>query len=120
MQLHPHYLNDLCTRLKLFMPTYYFLYMLIVLGVLFLLVRYLLLRRTSLSTQLFIKGVRAENSGLYAEAATSYENALREMKKNWFHRSLKIKIREKLKVLHTINIYKKDQDFIRKNNSWIS
>jgi len=89
-------------------------------GVLFLLVRYLLLRRTSLSTQLYIEGIRAENSGLYDEAAVSYENALSEMKKNWFHRSFKIKVREKLKILHTIRTYKRDQDFIRKNNSWIS
>jgi hypothetical protein len=102
------------------MPAYYFLYLLIFLGVLFLLVRYLLLRRTSLSTQLFIEGLRAENSGFYDEAATSYENALSAMKKNWFHRSFKIKISEKLKVLHTLNTYKRDQDFIRKNNSWIS
>jgi hypothetical protein len=102
------------------MQAYYFLYLLIFLGVLFLLVRHFLLRRTSLSTQLFVKGIRAENSGLYDEAATSYENALRTMKKNWFHRSFKIKITEKLKVLHTINTYKRDQGFIRKNNSWIS
>jgi hypothetical protein len=102
------------------MQAWYFLYLLIILGVLFLLVRYLLLRRTSLSTQLFIEGKRAKNSGLYDEAAVSYENALSEMKKNWFHRSFKIKIREKLKILHTIRTYKKDQDFIRKNNSWIS
>jgi len=101
------------------MQVYYFLYLLIFLGILFLLVRYFLLRRTSLSTQLFIKGIRAENSGLYDEAATSYENALRAMKKNWFHRSFKIRVREKLKVLHTINTYKRDQDFIRKNNAWI-
>lgn len=106
--------------LKYFMQAYYFLYLLIFLGVLFLLVRYLLLRRASLSTQLFIKGIRAENSGLYDEAAVSYANALSEMKKNWFHRSFKIKLREKLKVLHTIRTYKRDQDFIRKNNSWIS
>jgi len=102
------------------MPGYYFLYLLMFLGVLFLLVRYLLLRRTSLSTQLFVKGIRAENSGLYDEAVTSYENALSAMKKNWFHRSFKIRVRTKLKVLHTINTYKRDQDFIRKNNSWIS
>jgi len=71
------------------------------------------LRRISLSTQLFIKGIRAENSGPYDEVAVSYENALSEMKKNWFHRSFKIKIREKLKILHTIRTYKRDQDFIR-------
>ena len=102
------------------MQAYYVLYLLIFPGVLFLLVRYLVLRKTSLSTQWYIKGMRAENKGLYDEAAASYENALSEMKKNRLNRSLEIKIREKLKVLHTINTYKRDQDFIRKNNSWIS
>jgi hypothetical protein len=67
-----------------------------------------------------VKGMRAENSGLYEEAAVSYQNALNEIKKTRFHTSLEIKIREKLKLLHTIMTYKKDQDFIRKNNSWIS
>ena len=102
------------------MEAYYVLYLLIFLGVLFLLIRYLLLRRISLSTQLFIKGIIAENGGLYDEAAVSYENALSEMKKTWFHRSFKIKVREKLKLLDTLRTYKRDQDFIRKNNSWIS
>src|SRR5689334_1130495 len=101
------------------MQAYYFLYLLIFLGVLFLLVRHLLLRRTSLSTRLFIKGLRAENEGLYDEAVVNYENALSEIKKSRFHRSLEIKICEKLKVLYTIRTYKEDQDFIRQNNSWI-
>jgi len=101
------------------MLAYYFLYLLIFLGVLFLLVRHLLLRRTSLSAQLFIKALRAENEGLYDEAVVSYENALSEIKKNRFHRRLEIRICEKLKLLHTVRTYKKDQNFIRKNNSWI-
>jgi len=102
------------------MPAYYILYLLIFLVILFLLVRYLLWRKTSLSAQLYMKGMRAENSGRYDEAAANYENALKEIKKNRFHSSLEIKIREKLKVLRTISTYKRDQDFIRKNNSWIS
>lgn len=102
------------------MQAYYFLYLIIFLGFLFLLVRRVLLRRSSPSTQLFIKGLKAENEGLYDEAVVSYENALSEIKKTRFHRSLKIKICEKLKILHTVRTYKKDQDFIRKNDSWIS
>ena len=102
------------------MPAYYILYLVIFLGILFLFVRYLFSRKTSLSTQLYSKAIKAENEGLYDEAVTSYENALSEIKKNRFHRSLRIKICEKLKVLDTIRNYKKDQDFIRKNNSWIN
>jgi len=102
------------------MPLYYFFYAILLLGVSFLLIRYLLLRRTSLPTKLFIKGIKAENSGLYEEATTSYENALSQIKKTRFRRSLEMKIREKLKVLYTIRNYYRDLDFVRKNNSWIS
>jgi len=66
-----------------------------------------------------MKGIKAENNGLYEEAATSYEDALREIKKTRFHRNLEIEIRQKLKVLHTVTTYTKDQDFVRENNSWI-
>jgi hypothetical protein len=101
------------------MPLYYFAYLIISLGASFLLARYLILRRTSLPTKLFMKGIKAENNGLYEEAATSYEDALREIKKTRFHRNLEIEIRQKLKVLHTVTTYTKDQDFVRENNSWI-
>ena len=67
-----------------------------------------------------MKGIRAENSGFYEEATISYEDALSRIKKSRFHRSLEIKIREKLKVLHTIRNYHREMDFVRKNNSWIS
>ena len=102
------------------MPLYYFLYLIILLVAFFLLVRYIIQRRTSLPIQLFIKGLRTENSGNFDEAAISYENALNEVKKIRFHHSLKNKIIEKLKVLRTIKTYKKDQNFIRENNSWLS
>ena len=102
------------------MPAYYILYLVIFLGILFLFVRYLFWRKTSLSAQLYMKGMRAENSGLYDEATVSYENALNEIKKTRFHSRLEIKIREKLKLLHTITTYERDQGFVRKNNSWIS
>jgi len=85
-----------------------------------MLVRYIIHRKTSLPIQLFIKGLRTENSGNYDEAAISYENALNEVKKSRFHDSFKNKIIEKLKVLRTIKAYKKDQNFIRENNSWLS
>jgi hypothetical protein len=102
------------------MPLYYFVYSAVLLGAFLLLVRYLLLKRTSLSTQLFMKGMRAENNGLYEEATVNYENALSKMKKNRFGNGLEMEIRDKLKVLHTLIIYKRDQEFVRKDNSWIS
>ena len=102
------------------MPLYYFVYLIILLAAFFLLVRYIIQRKTSLPIQLFIKGLRTENSGNFDEATISYENALNEVKKIRFHHSLKNKIIEKLKVLRTIKRYKKDQNFIRENNSWLS
>jgi hypothetical protein len=102
------------------MPLYYFVYLIILLAAFFLLVRYIIQRKTSLPIQLFNKGLRTENSGNFDEAAISYENALNEVKKMRFHHSLKNKIIEKLKVLRTIKRYKKDQNFIRENNSWVS
>jgi len=102
------------------MPLYYFVYLIILLAGFFLLVRYIIQRKTSLPIQLFIKGLRTENSGNFDEATISYENALNEVKKIRFHHSLKNKIIEKLKVLRTIKTYKKDQNFVRENNSWLS
>jgi len=90
------------------------------LGGFFLLVRYIIQRKTSLPTQLYIKGLRTENSGNFDEAAISYENALCEVKKIRFHHNLKSKIIGRLKVLRTIKTYKRDQNFIRENNSWLS
>ena len=102
------------------MPLYYFVYLIILLAAFFLLVRYIIQRKTSLPIQLFIKGLRTENSGNFDEATISYENALYEVKKIRFHHSLKNKIIEKLKVLRTVKRYEKDQNFIRENNSWLS
>jgi hypothetical protein len=102
------------------MQTYYVIYLIILLGFLFLLVRYLIVRRTSGATRLFIEATRAENDGNLQEAITTYEYALSEIKKVRFHSHLKIRIIEKLKVLHTLNTYNLDQGFVRKNNSWVS
>jgi hypothetical protein len=68
---------------------------------------------------LFIKATKAENQENYQEAVNIYENALSEVKKTRFHRNLEIKIRAKLKLMQTIKIYKNDQAFVRKDNSWI-
>jgi hypothetical protein len=102
------------------MHAYYFIYLIIILGVFFLLVRYFIVKKTSLATRFFIEATRAENNGNFQEAIIAFENALREVKKVRFHPHLKIRIIEKLKILRTIKTYKKDQGFVRENNSWIS
>lgn len=102
------------------MSVYYFVYFFLLLGFSFLLVRSFLLRTSSLSKQLFAKGIKAENSGQYEDAATSYENALSEIKESRFHNDLESQIRQRLKVLQTVTTYIRDQDFVRENNSWIN
>jgi hypothetical protein len=54
---------------------------------------------------LFAEALKNENSGLYEEAATGYERALVKLKQIRFHRQLKNKIIEKVKVLHTLIEY---------------
>jgi len=102
------------------MPVYYFIYLIIILGSSFLLVRYFILRKKSLAMLLFINATKSENNGNYQEAIIIYENALFEARKSRFHDFLKIKIMEKLKLMQTINTYKNDQSFIRKDSSWIN
>ena len=97
------------------MPVYYFIYLIILLGSFFLLVRYFVYRKKSLAMLLFIAAIKAENQGNYQEASDAYENALCEVKKSRFDRYLKIKILEKLKLLQTLKTYKKDQVFVRKD-----
>ncbi len=57
--------------------------------------------------ELFTEALRNENSGYFETAIVTYERALDEVKKNRFQgNSLKSKIINKLKVLHTVIEYK--------------
>ena len=73
----------------------------------------LFLKKKDLPVELFVEGLRYENDGHFDEAVINYENALSEVKKNRFHRALENKIIQKLKVLHTINEYRKNIQYIR-------
>ena len=73
----------------------------------------LFLKKKDLPVELFVEGLRYENDGHFDEAIINYENALSEVKKNRFHRSLENRIIQKLKVLHTISEYRKNIQFIR-------
>ncbi|THU40459.1 hypothetical protein FAM09_11400 [Niastella caeni] len=88
------------------MPFYYYFFLLIMLAIIFLVFRSLFLRKRNISVELFVKALRNENSGHFEEAVINYECALQEVKKIRFHSSLKNKIIEKLKVLHTFIEYK--------------
>ena len=81
----------------------------------FFFIRSLVLRKKSLPVTLYVEALRNENSGHFEEALATYENALIEAKKEKFQYggSLKNKINEKLKVLHTIIEYKNSLHFVR-------
>ena len=60
-----------------------------------------------------MKALRNENSGQFEEAVNTYENALSGFKKTGFHRNLKNKIIEKIKLLRAIIEYRKNSVFTR-------
>lgn len=99
------------------MPTYFLVYFAILFVSSILLVRVLILRRSSPATRLYVKAIQAENRGDFEEAVSTYKDALIEVQKIKFQRNLKERIIAKLKVLHTVNKYKADQGFIREKNS---
>ncbi len=102
------------------MPAYYFIYLTLLLGSSFLLLRYFIRRKKSLAMLLFIDATRSENKGNYQEAVIAYNNALCEVNKSKFQGGLKIAIVKRLKVLQTVRAYDSAQAFVRKNNSWIN
>ncbi len=72
------------------------------------------LPKKNVHDQLFAEALRNENSGQFETAIVTYERALNEVKKTRFQgSSLKSKITEKLKVLHTVIEYKNGFHFGR-------
>lgn len=99
--------------MNLYMPLFYYFYLFIVLLIIFLVIRSLVLRKKNISVELFNEALRNENNGHFEQAVVTYENALNEVKKIRFHGTLKNKIVEKLKVLHTLIEYNNGIRFIR-------
>ena len=79
----------------------------------FLFIRSFILSKKNIPSRLFVEALKNENSGHFEEAMITYESALGEVKKIWFHSSLKNKIIDKLKVLHTAVEYKNNLHFVR-------
>ena len=91
------------------MPFYYYFLIPVLLIIVALVIRYLGGKRKNIPVELFTRALRDENSGEYAAAVISYENALLEFKKRKRYNSqLEYKIMEKLKVLHTMIDYEKN------------
>jgi hypothetical protein len=98
---------------KEFMLFYYYIYVLIGLTGIFLLIKFLVARKKDIPVEFFVAALKDENDGYYEEAVITYEKALTEAKKSRFHNMLKIKIIEKIKVLHTIIEYQNNNRFAR-------
>ncbi|HLF46985.1 MAG TPA: hypothetical protein VI548_11205 [Chitinophagaceae bacterium] len=87
-------------------------FMMIVLLIIFI-ISSIILRKNSLAIELFVEGLKNENSGNLELAIRKYKDALDEVKKNKADSSLEIKIMEKIKLLHTIMEYDKGLHFTR-------
>lgn len=86
----------------------------IMLPLIIFLFRRVFLRKKNVPDELFAEALRNENSGYFEMAIIKYEKALNEVKKDRFQgSSLKSKIIEKLKVLHTVIEYKNGFHFGR-------
>jgi len=80
------------------------------------LLRQFALQKKNVPGKLFAEALRNENSGHFETAIITYERALIEARKIRFQdNSLKSKIIEKLKVLHTVIEYKNGFHFGRED-----
>jgi len=95
------------------MPLYTYLFLLIALSLLILLIRFFILRKKNISVELYIEALRNENNGHFETAVVTYETALNEVNKIRFHGTLKNKIIQKIKLLHTVVDYNNNVHFIR-------
>jgi len=87
------------------MQFYYYIFLFLVLSTALVLIRYFSSRKKNIPVQLYIEALKDENRGNFEEAIITYENALTEVKKIRFNNTLKNKIVEKLKLLHTVIDY---------------
>ena len=60
-----------------------------------------------ITSKSFAAALENENNGNYEAALNNYEIALTEVKKTKRNKDLRIKIRDKIKVLHTVIDYEK-------------
>lgn len=71
----------------------------------------IIFRKKTVPTVLLSTALKNENNGYYEEALTNYETALTQFKKTRchtrYHKDLKNKITDKIKVLHTVIQYQK-------------
>ncbi|MFL5746343.1 MAG: hypothetical protein ACJ751_16830 [Niastella sp.] len=80
-------------------------------SILFILIRFLIVQKKNIPAELFARALQDENSGHFKEAIITYESALDEVKKIKFNTTLKKKIIEKIKLMHTVIEYQNSHRF---------
>lgn len=80
-----------------------------------LFLRALLSRKRNPSVKFFSAAQKFENDGDFEEALINYESALTEIKKEKLSKNLRIRIVEKIKVLHTVINYQKNLFYLSKD-----
>lgn len=84
----------------------YYIFFIILLSVLGYFIYKLLFRKKSVALVHFVEALKNENAGYYEAAVDGYKIALAEQQKLRFHNGiLTTRIREKIKLLHTIISY---------------
>jgi hypothetical protein len=63
----------------------------------------------------FSAALQNENNGNYEEALSNYEIALVEVEKTNYNKTLRIKIIEKIKLLHTVIQYQRNVFYLNKD-----
>jgi hypothetical protein len=95
------------------MSIYNYFFLLLMVSIIILFILFFVLRKKSIPVELYIEALRNENNGHFEAAVIAYETALIEVKKIRFHGTLKNKIIQKLKLLHTVVEYNNNLHFIR-------
>ena len=95
------------------MPAYFYFFLLLLFLLIFAILRFLHWRKKSIPVDLFNKAHIIENNGHLEEAVSVYENALSEANKIKSDNQLKMKIIDKIKILHTIIEYNKGLRYVR-------
>jgi hypothetical protein len=80
----------------------------VVLLLIIFLVLLFIYKKQNVPARSFSAALKNENNGDFKEALVHYEIALTEVKKTKRNNSLRIKIIEKIKVLHTVVQYEKN------------
>jgi hypothetical protein len=93
-------------------PYYYFLSF-ILLSIIIVLIYSFATWKKGIPTERFIRAMKDENNGDFEEAIAGYEIALYEFDKIKSHNSMRNKIIEKLKVLHSVIDYQNSIHFRR-------